>query len=154
MTAIAHGDRVRRYLRFLGCDREAAADLTQEALLAGLQRWPDGSAPIEWLLGTARNLFRRHLRTVGRRRELVDVDRLHELWERHVVDAGEPERAALRECLAGLPQRSRTALQLRYGDGASRAEIARRLGLGVEGVKSLLGRVRAALAECITRRMQ
>ncbi|MCA8949924.1 MAG: RNA polymerase sigma factor [Planctomycetes bacterium] len=145
--------RLRRYLRFLGADREVAADVAQESLLAALGRWPDGSAPLAWLLATARNLFRRQLRASGRRREIVDADRLHEMWQRHVVDTGEAERLALRECLEALPPRSREALQLRYGESLPREQIAARLGLGVEGVKSLLTRLRAALSECVRRRL-
>ncbi|MCR9248590.1 MAG: sigma-70 family RNA polymerase sigma factor [bacterium] len=153
LTPAAKTQRMRRYLRFLGADHDAAQDLAQEALLAGLHQWSDGNAPLAWLLGTARNLFRKQLRTVGRRRELVDADRLHELWQQHVVDDGESERAALRECLANLPERSRQVIAWRYGEGLPRDDIANRLGLGSEGVKSLLQRVRTALGDCVRRRM-
>jgi RNA polymerase sigma-70 factor (ECF subfamily) len=146
--------RVLRYLRFLGA-RDGADDVVQETLLAGLARWPDGDAPLPWLLATARNLWRRHLRSHGRRRELCDCDRLHGLW---VVEAGddggEALRAALRACLQQLPDRSRRALELRYGEGLEREAIAAQLGLGDEGVKSLLARLRAVLAECVGRRMR
>lgn len=156
LDAPAVGDvlrRVRRYLRFLGAGRELADDLAQDALLAALPRWPAGDAPLPWLLATARNLHRAALRAAGRRREIVDADRLHELWERHVGDAGDAMREALRECLRGLPARSRRVLELRYGDELDRAAIAARLGLGEEGTKSLLARVRAAVGDCVRRRM-
>lgn len=146
--------RVLRYLRFLGAGA-AAEDVAQEALLAGLARWPDGRMQVPWLLATARNLWRRHLRTSGRRRELVDSDRLHELWVAEAGDdGGDGLRAALRACLQQLPERSRGVLELRYGEELERQDIAARLGLGDEGVKSLLARVRAALAECVQRRMR
>lgn len=145
--------RVRRYLRFLGCASDAVDDLVQETLLAGLGRWPTGGAPLPWLLKTARHLHGRRLRTLGRRRELFDVDRLHELWIETVDDdGGDARREALRSCLEQLPQRSRTVLDLRYRERLDRAAIGARVGLGDEGVKSLLARVRAALAACVRRR--
>ncbi|MGB3969531.1 MAG: RNA polymerase sigma factor [Planctomycetota bacterium] len=145
---------VRRYLRFLGCTEPALADLTQDTMLAGLARWPAASPPVPWLLATARNLFRRHLRQHRRRRELLDLERLAALWTEQATDgAGEAVQAALAECVAGLPARSRTVLQLRYHDGLERDAIGARVGLSGEGVKSLLARTRAALAECVRRRI-
>lgn len=145
--------QVVRYLRFLGCPRDSVEDLGQEAMLLGCRRWPAG-APLPWLLVTARNLHRQHLRALGRRREIVDADRLHELWQRHVEDGGDALRAALRSCLQGLPERSRRVLELRYGEDADRGSIAAALGMGEEGVKSLLMRVRAAVGECVRRRLR
>lgn len=141
--------RVARYLRFLGCPAAAVDDLVQESMLAGLREWPDGSAPLPWLLATAKNQLHKALRDRGRRREFADVERLDGLWQRHVADAGDAVAERLGECLRRLPPRSREVLRLRYGDDLSQAEIAQRFGLGVEGVKSLLARVRRALAQCI-----
>lgn len=141
--------RVARYLRFLGCPAAAVDDLVQETLLAGLRAWPEGSAPLPWLLATARNQLKKLLRDRGRRRELADVERLDGLWQRHVADAGDAVAERLRECLRRLPPRSHEVLQLRYADDLALAEIAKHFGIGVEGVKSLLARVRRALAQCI-----
>lgn len=146
--------RILRYLRFVGCPADAIDDVAQDVLVASLARWPAGDAPLPWLLATARNLHRRLLRTRGRRRELVDSERLDAVWRETVPDdAGESMRAALDRCLQQLPERSRAALQLRYGNGDDRAAIAAQFGLGEEGVKSLLARVRAAVAECVRRRL-
>ena len=154
VTPDCHLQRVRRYLRFLGCAPSSLDDVAQETLLAGLRQWPAGDAPLPWLLATARNQLRKLLRDQGRRRELADVDRLDLLWQRHVPDAGDAMSEALRACLAELPARSRAVLQLRYGDDLDRAAIGARVGLGVEGVKSLLVRLREALARCIRRRCE
>jgi RNA polymerase sigma-70 factor (ECF subfamily) len=146
---------VRRYLRFLGCSDGEAFDLVQDALLAGLQRWPAGDAPVPWLLATARNLFLRFLRDRGRRRELLDCERLDALWAEQARDGtGDAVRDALRACLGLLPERSRQVLELRYGEGLDRAAIAARTRLGGEGVKSLLARTRALLADCVRRRTE
>ncbi len=145
---------VRRYLRFLGCERGALDDIAQETLLAAVRHWPAGESPLPWLFTTARNCLRLHWRKRSAVREIADVERLHAMWvEQAGDDAGEAQRQALRECVAGLPERSRRLLQLRYEQALDRPAIARELGLGVEGVKSLLERVREALAACVKRRM-
>lgn len=146
--------QVRRYLRFLGADRGAVDDLAQETMLAALRHWRAAAPPLPWLLATARNHLRMHWRTKGNRREVNDVERLHRMWvEQAGDDAGEAQRAALRECLALLPARSRQLIELRYGGALPREAIAQRLGLREEGVKSLLVRVRDALAACVRRRL-
>jgi RNA polymerase sigma-70 factor (ECF subfamily) len=145
---------VRRYLRFLGCDWALAEDLAQEAILESLRVFDHGAPPVPWLLTAARNGYRMHLRRRGRRREVPDLDALHRQWiEVAGSDSGAMRLAALRACLAALPPRARRALELRYGEVAKRPAIARELGLGREGVKSLLARLRAALAACVQRRL-
>lgn len=148
--------RVRRYLRFLGCEPALAEDCAQEALLAAIAHFgaQGGVPPLPWLLTAARNGYRMHLRRQGRAREVGGLDPLHAAWvEVAGADAADERLAALRCCLDELPPRSRRALELRYGEDAPRASIARELGLGAEGVKSLLARLRAALAVCVQRRI-
>ena len=142
-----------RYLRFLGCAADLADDFAQDTMLAALRTFPAAAPPMAWLCTTARNRLRMHLRTAGR--EVADLDTLHAQWEEVTGDdGGDAQLAALRRCLHELPERSRRAVELRYGDGVARAAIARELGLGEEGVKSLLVRLRAALAACMQRRAQ
>lgn len=148
--------RVWRYLRFLGCPADLADDFAQETLVAALREPTCAGAaamPVGWLLTTARNRFRMHLRTA--RREVPDLDLLHEQWvEVAEPDGGERRLRALRKCLQELHARSRRALELRYGEAAERPAIGKELGIGAEGVKSLLERVRALLAVCMQKRAQ
>ena len=60
---------------------------------------------------------------------------------------------ALRKCLGRLDAKHRQILDLRYKQGKSRAEMARRCKMTENGIKTLLRRIRAALAECIQRRL-
>lgn len=62
--------------------------------------------------------------------------------------------AALRQCVADLPARSRELLAATYGDGLGRPAAGARVGLGVDGVKSALRRLRARLFDCITKRLE
>ena len=61
---------------------------------------------------------------------------------------------ALQKCLATLPARSRQLLQSTYADGVGRAAAAKQIGMGLEGIKSALRRLRAWLHDCITQRLQ
>ena len=148
--------RVWRYLRFLGCPADLADDFAQETLLAALREPTCAGAaamPVGWLLLTARNRFRMHLRTA--RREVPDLELLHAQWvEVAEPDGGERRLRALQRCLQELPARSRRALELRYGEAAERPVIGKELGIGAEGVKSLLERVRAVLAVCMQKRVE
>jgi RNA polymerase sigma-70 factor (ECF subfamily) len=146
--------RLRRYLRYLGCPHDLADDLVQEAMLLALRNFAGQEPPLPWLCTSARHLFGMHLRQKGRRREIADLDRLHDAWvEQSGPDGGDSALAALRLCLQELPERAALAVELSYRHGLDRKAIGRRLGLRGEGVKSLLARVRAALAVCVRRRL-
>ena len=154
-SLVPHLAAVRRYLRFLGAERADLDDLVQEVLLAAVRSFAAVEPTLPWLLVTARNALRQHLRRLGRRHEVADLDRLDAAWATQMGDdAGQSKREALVLCLQSLPERSRRAVLLRYQEGLSREAIAAQTGLGVEGVKSLLERVRAALAGCIERRVR
>ena len=146
--------RVRRYLRFLGAELHAVDDLAQETMLAAVRTFAAEDVPLPWLLVTARNALRQHLRRLGRSREVPDLERLDSAWQQQMGDdGGDTRREALAECLRTLPDRSRLVLDLRYREGLSREGIAAHTGLGTEGVKTLLVRARQALGACIRRRL-
>lgn len=146
--------RVRRYLRFLGCDPDTLDDLAQETMLAAAKSFGDRLPSLPWLLTVARNALRGHLRRRGRRREVHDLDRLHSMWVEQVHDdGGDAQHAALRECLRELPPRARLAVDLRYREGLSHRRIGSLLGLRAGSAKSLLHRLRVTLGECVRRRI-
>ena len=133
----------------------AAEDLAQEAFVAGLAHHRQGDAlPGEgWLRTTARNFWLQHMRRRRRRPAELRLEAADEVWDRQAgSDGGDGYRAALRACMRKLSERDRLALSLRYGEGASREEMAERLDMQVEGVKSLLQRLRMALRACVERR--
>ena len=153
----AHQHSVWRFLRFLGCDPALADDLTQDAFLALLRaRLPDrGPVALEaWLCGTARNLMRARRRELRRELATASPDELEAAWQSYARDdEGERYRAALRACLDGLSERQRGIVEMRWGRRARRDEIAQAAGVGVEGVKSLLRRIKDALRHCIQKRV-
>lgn len=65
-----------------------------------------------------------------------------------------PREAALRECLRHLPEKTRRVLALRYEQDLSGEGIALRTRMTVAAVHQTLSRGRAALGECVRRRLE
>lgn len=151
-----HQDGLWRYLRAAGCDAALADELTQDALVIALRRDVANREPATaaaFLRTTARNLWmkRRH---VDRQRLQRLADAAEELWRQDAApDDGNRLLDALERCVAELPERSRTALERSYRDGASRAEMAAEMDLTEHGVRNLMQRLRKALRACIERRI-
>ena len=61
---------------------------------------------------------------------------------------------ALRACVARLTDRHRRVLQLFYGTGISRRDIAARMRMRETGVKTMLQRLREQLRSCVERRLR
>ncbi|MHC5062463.1 MAG: RNA polymerase sigma factor [Planctomycetota bacterium] len=153
-----HQTGVWRFLRYLGCSAPLAEDLTQETFLAALEKnlvdMGPGAASA-WLRKTARNLFYMQLRSDHRNPVRCDGMRMESHWSECVgEDQGDRYHAALELCLQGLDGEQRQALAMRYGEAASRSEMAKVLGIGEAGVKALLRRLRAKLKHCIQSRLR
>ena len=56
-------------------------------------------------------------------------------------------------CLESLDERERSAVEARYAEKHSRADMAKTFGISEEGVKALLQRCRARLRDCIHRKL-
>jgi RNA polymerase sigma-70 factor (ECF subfamily) len=158
--ATALGNRERqalwRYARTLGVDAHAADDLVQESFAVVLAR-PDfdfsvRAAVFAFLRTTCRRLWLRSKRRTLADREVDEADRV---WVAKCGDGmGDDYVDALRACVERLPSRSRELLHATYGDGDSRTAAGARVGIGRDGVKSALRRLRSFLHDCITRRLE
>jgi RNA polymerase sigma-70 factor (ECF subfamily) len=150
------GNGLRRYLRFLGAAAEVADDLAQETLLRALRPGFDAAATgaFGWLRTTARNLFWRHLAARAREPDLATWDALDAAFAKLADDGGDRYRQALDRCVDALAPREQRLLAARFSRAAPRAAIANELGLGEEGAKTLLRRVKARLRLCIERRLR
>jgi RNA polymerase sigma-70 factor (ECF subfamily) len=153
-----HQAGVWRYLRVLGCDAALADDLTQETFLRILDHpfeQVHEAATGAYLRRTAHNLFVSHKRREGKAADAARLDAVAADWSRWAErDGGEELLAALRECLPGLTERARSALEMRFRDRSSRAEIAAALGLTEHGARNLMQRAKQQLRECIDRKLQ
>jgi RNA polymerase sigma-70 factor, ECF subfamily len=148
------GPRIRLYgLRHLG-EPAAADDLVQEVLLMTLERLRAGRVReperlASFVLGASR-LTVRNLRR-GRRRRAGLLERFPEAFPRHAEpDHLLVDRTRLRACLERLAARERTVLVLTFFAESPSGEIAARLGVSADNVRTLRHRALGRLRDCVT----
>jgi RNA polymerase sigma-70 factor (ECF subfamily) len=159
-----HQAEIYRYVRYQGAESQSVAeDLVQETFLAAYKS-PDAVTPRNerqqsaWLRGIARNLFLMHCRRA--RNSPVQANpaalaRAEAAWAGEFLREGDgfDYIEALRKCLSTLGEKQRKLLELQYGQGKSRSEIAEAASMSEDGIKSLMRRLRSVLAQCIRRRL-
>jgi RNA polymerase sigma factor (sigma-70 family) len=130
-------------------NRPDAEDLTAEVFLTVLRPLRISATVGEvraYLLATARTVLAGHWRrTLGREITAIDVEQL-------VADLDQPDEAGQQqtrteEILAGLPERYRQVLELRFLRGYSTRETAAELGISVGNVKVIQHRALRLAAE-------
>lgn len=150
-----HIGSVRAFLLAAVRNAAVAEDLVQEAFLvawSNLDRY-DRTLPFgPWVRGIASRLVWNHRRKQGRSKvsyvECEDLQLLEQQFERvdrATGDTFEDKVDALRNGMTRLSSLQRQVLDLHYEHEMPCAEIATRLGLGLEAVKKHLQRGRAAL---------
>jgi RNA polymerase sigma-70 factor (ECF subfamily) len=158
--------RVYGYVRYRVGDRDTADDLTSQTFLRALDRlstFDPGRAPLSaWILGIARNVVRDHLRA-RRRWGWLPLEWLGDSRERASSEPT-PEQGAIRSeqgrqllrALAGLSERQRDVLGLKFAGGLTNRAIARLTGLGESHVAVIVyravGKLRARLGAGEVRR--
>lgn len=155
----AHQRGVWRYLRFIGCSTTEADDLTQETFLAA---WKSDFSEINeaatagYLRTVAKSRFLMMLRTRGRRPAETDLVEVDADWVQLVEseDEWDVRTVALEECLQGVQGKAREVIDMSYRQDLRYADIASRLGMKPEGVRTLMKRVIAKLRECMERKLE
>lgn len=149
-----HAD-VWRYLRTMGCRAHEADDLAQETFVEFFQanfKYRSERATLAYLRRVARSQL-----LMARRADKglnVPIDDAGDLPDPGEINADADRRTEiLRECVSRLPPKYREALRLRFERGLTRSEIARRVKLSEEGVKSRLRRAFEKLQACMKERL-
>jgi len=149
----SHQAGVWRYLRALGCDPSSADDFTQETFLTVLQKPFDDynhAATASYLRRVAHNLFISQKRREGKVVAAADVEEVASFFESWATnDNGEELLEALKDCFGRLKERAQLALNLRFHERKSRAEIAAALEITEHGAKNLMQRAKKQLRDCI-----
>lgn len=150
-----HQRGVWRFMRMLGCPAAEADGLAVETFAVAHEKGLVERDPREaaaFLRRTARFLWLRHVRRARRDRERFAAA-AEALWQEDCArDDGDAFVEALRSCVAALDGRAATVVRMCYVEELPHAEVAARLGLKKNGLRTLLHRLRAALRECVQRR--
>lgn len=145
-----HVWRVYGFLAYRLGERETAEDLTQATFERALRAWGrydrSRASVSTWLLSIANNLLADHHR---RARAPYPLD----AYDSPNTTPGPEERfagsAALVDALAGLAERDREVLALRYGGDLTGAEVAQVLGLSLANVQQICSRALRRLRETL-----
>ena len=142
-------------LRLVG-DPAEADDLVQEAWVAAVERPPEKREALgAWLASVVKNRAVMGRRGAGRRarRERASARPEGEASTAELVERAELQKL-LAEAVLGLDEPQRTAVLLRYFEGLSSAEIARRSGVPAATVRSRLARALEELRTRLDRRYE
>jgi RNA polymerase sigma-70 factor, ECF subfamily len=152
----AHHAGIWRYLRYLGCDRALADDLTQETFLQVVQKpfeWRGEREAAAWLRLAARNLFLVNVRRSKLIKTVEDLDQADAAWDRANADDSDARQIALRECLEAVQGKARDVLNLQFREKRSGDEIARLLKLSAQNVRVIAHRAKQVLKQCIEKKL-
>ena len=130
-------------------DRTLAEEATAEAFARAFSRWEQVrvmSSPVGWVYQVALNEARRGFR----RRRLEERASRRRGPDPYVPGPSDPAPTdAVREALAGLPARARTAVALRYFADLPEAEVAALMGVARGTVAATLHSARRQLAAAL-----
>lgn len=156
---VAREARLRAFLRTLLPAWEDVDDVVQETSIVAWRKFAEfeeGTNFLNWLLAIARfealKARRRHARS-----PLVFSEEVLELLADEGADETErleAERHALTHCLDQLGPAQRELLERSYQPGVKFHEIAAQAGRSAAGFYKVIQRLRAALLECIERRLE
>ena len=143
-----HVDAVFRFLLYRASTRELAEDLTQVTFEKALKAWPRydprKAAVLTWLLAIARNTLIDEVRADKGELPLIE-EHAERLRHKDAPRLGpSPDLAA---ALAGLGDREREVLGLRFGADLSGPEIAEVMDLSLANVQQILSRTLRRLRE-------
>jgi RNA polymerase sigma-70 factor (ECF subfamily) len=148
------------YLRARLLQHSDAEDLTQEVFLRfylARARFDTKQLIRPWLLGIARNLLREHSRKTRRLRQTAWTELCLELEELLKVETRETNEDVfvwLPECMSGLGDSARQAIDLHYSSNLRLAEIGEQLKRSEGAVKLLVFRARQALKRCLDQKIR
>jgi len=122
-------------------------EVVQETWLIAVRRIrrfdPERAPFIAWLRGIAEGVLRNHARKWQRQSRMErPMEEAPDIQLAPIPDVAEAEHVA--ETLGSLPEDYRDALEAKYGEGWSVAEMAAQRNRSPKAVESLLSRARAA----------
>lgn len=146
------------YIASLIPDFGQVDDVLQQTAVAAVRKFNeyDPNRPfIAWAIGIARLEVRKHRHTRFVDRHVFDdqlIDMVTEQYQQMTPEL-EELRPVLNDCVSKVQGRARRVLEMRYDLGLQPTQIAQQIGMAATAVRVLLHRTRAAIRECILRRL-
>jgi RNA polymerase sigma-70 factor, ECF subfamily len=149
---------LKAYLLAATGNTHAADDLLQEVssvLWEKFSQYDDDRPFRNWALGIARMETLKWRQRLARSRETLSPAILETLADTADECAGELDDRAihLRQCVAGLKEKTRRVLRLRYWEALSIRQVADKLGKSVASIEMVLVRTRRQLRQCVERKL-
>ena len=153
-----HQAGLRAFIRALGVETDWVDDMAQEVFVLAFQkreRFENDKDFGKWLRGIARNLVANERRKVARRARILNGPLTDFLIESQpgVETTAESDTQqlvqAMNDCIAQLPERSRTLLQKRYESNENASTMSRLFNMSPEAVRQGLMRIRLWIKQCI-----
>lgn len=150
-----------RFIMSLVPQADEADELLQQVSMTLWQRWdsfdPERGTFLQWAIGVTRNHVRNHIRRqmVRNKHVVFDdalVEELAETREAH-SDRFDQRQDALANCLERLSAGNIAIVQAFYGRTTTVASVAKSLGMSVRSLNRIVDRIRRALMDCVTRRL-
>ena len=156
---LQHSGRLRGFILGLLPDRAAADDVLQDVFLTVTNKAAEfqiGTNFLAW----GRAIARLKVLEYRQRRLPAACQLADEAWgllaqtAHEMDDSWDARRETLQKCLGELAPRAREVVQLRYSvERLDLEEVARRMSWTVGSVKVALSRAKAALWDCVQRRL-
>lgn len=157
-----HQAGVWRYVRFLGATQPEADDLVQETFFMVLRK-PFEVRSHKETAAYLRTAAKRQLLMLRRSQQkenslaipLSELPLADKAWAEAAGEDGlESYLDALRDCLNnGITDRVKLAFRMQYEEKSTRQQVAAKLEMTVDGVKTLVRRAKATLRTCIERKI-
>jgi len=167
-----HGDSLYRVALGRTRNPDAARDLVQETLLAGMKHWSQysgQSSEAGWLMGILRNKVVDYFRQQAREQNFTDLDFLADererffdqraLWNSQLGPRPWPQPdesletvefwRAFDACVSKLPKKVAQIFLLRELDGMDSADICKEFGVSPNNFWVMLYRARLGLRRCL-----
>ena len=154
---VEHFAVVRGFVLALLPDFARAEDVVQETFLTVTRKaaeFQPGTEFPKWACAIARYKVLEARRAAGRAGGELSEEMLNTLAECPAATEENVRLDLLKQCLDELAPQTRRAMDLRYEEDRSPAQIAALCGWTAESASSILSRARTFLRECIERRMQ
>jgi RNA polymerase sigma-70 factor (ECF subfamily) len=138
-------------------DGHQAEDVFQEVMIKALrlrESFSDEAGLLAWCRVSMRNQGIDFVRRAGRLDTILSEMALDAVAASlDAYEAASPKVAALRQCIATLPEESKRLLRLRYDEGRSGRDLAALLRRSEDAIYKALSRLHAALRKCAEERL-